>query len=67
MKRKARELPWQSRLFVTPAVAAQIVSVSRSRMYELIGSKEIVAVKLGANLKVSTEGLRAWARLQESK
>jgi excisionase family DNA binding protein len=66
MRRKARELPWQQRLFVTPTVAAQIVSVSRSRMYELIGSKEIAAVKLGSNLKVPTEALREWARSREA-
>lgn len=47
-------------LVVTPEEAAEILKVSRSRIYELIRKGEIASVKLGRVRRIRVEKLREY-------
>lgn len=40
--------------------AAAFIGLSKSRLYELVASREIVAKKLGARTVITTESLKAF-------
>ena len=47
--------------------AAEVLSVSRTRIYEMIQRGELPGVvRLGRSVRVSSESLRAWVRSQAS-
>jgi excisionase family DNA binding protein len=48
------------RLVVTPEEAAEVLKVSRSRIYELIRKGEIASVKLGRVRRIRVEKLREY-------
>ena len=48
------------RLLLRPAEAADAIGVSRSKLYELIASKTIPSVRVGASVRVPVEQLKAW-------
>ena len=51
----------EHRLFLTPAEATELVSVSRSKVYELIRDGTIPSVRLGKSLRVPLRELEGWA------
>ena len=48
------------RLLLRPAEAAELLGVSRSRVYELIAQGTIPSIKLGASVRVPLDALRTW-------
>lgn len=46
------------RLAVTPAEAARMIGVGRTRLYELLGSGQIESLKLGQRRLVKVASLR---------
>lgn len=45
--------------------AARMASISRSKLYEFIGSGELPTVKLGTRRLIRLETLRAWIASKE--
>lgn len=52
------------RLAVRVSEAAQMLSVSRSKAYELVRSGELPSIRVGKVVRVPIEGLEAWVRRQ---
>ena len=52
------------RLLLRPDEAAEIIGISRSRMYQLLSTGELPVVKVGNSLRVPLERLRAWIDAQ---
>lgn len=52
------------KLLLKPAEVAELIGVSRSRAYELIGAGVLPVVKLGASVRVPTTALREWIARQ---
>lgn len=48
------------RLLVRPTEAAELLGVSRSKIYELLASGELPSVKIGKSIRVPVEELRQW-------
>lgn len=44
--------------------AARMLGLGRTKLYELIGSGEITAIKLGKATRITTESLRDFVRRQ---
>ena len=42
--------------------AAQMIGISRSKMYELIASGNVPTIKIGASVRIPAEALREWIR-----
>lgn len=40
--------------------AAEMIGVSRSKMYELIAAGTIPVVRIGTSIRIPVEGLREW-------
>ena len=55
------------KLTLTVPEAAEIVGVSRAKMYELVRRKDFPTVKLGTRILVSAKGLEAWVDEQAKK
>jgi excisionase family DNA binding protein len=57
------------KLLLRPAEAAEVIGVSRSRAYELIGSGQIPSIRIGGSVRVPVAALRAWIdeRLAEQR
>ena len=57
------------KLLLKPAEAAEVIGVSRSRAYELIGSGQIPSIRIGGSVRVPVAALRAWIdeRLAEQR
>lgn len=51
-ERRPNPLPWRKRLLVTPDEAANILSISRSKLYELIDAQKIPAFKIDGETSV---------------
>ena len=49
------------KLLLRPSEAAELVSLSRSKVYELIRDGTIPSVRLGKALRVPARELEAWA------
>jgi len=50
----------QERLLWRPSEAAEAIGVSRSKLYELLSSKQIPSVRLGGSVRVPVDALREW-------
>jgi excisionase family DNA binding protein len=49
-----------NRLLLKPTEFADMVGVSRSRAYELIGRGEVPSIRIGGSVRVPMEALKAW-------
>lgn len=45
------------RLLLKPEEAAEVLSIGRSKVYELIGTGELASVRIGASRRVPAEAL----------
>jgi excisionase family DNA binding protein len=45
------------KLLLTPTEAAQLLSISRSKLYELIGQGRLTSVRIDASRRVSAKAL----------
>lgn len=50
------EQPWLCR----PEVAARLIDVSRSKIFEMLASGELPSLKIGRSRRVPIEALRRW-------
>ena len=50
------------RLLYRPTEAAEVLSVSRSTIYELLASGELPSLRLGGCLRVPADALKEWIR-----
>jgi len=48
------------RLLLRPSEAAQVIGVSRSKVYELLSEGVLPAIRLGRVVRVPLEALRRW-------
>jgi excisionase family DNA binding protein len=48
------------RLLLRPVEAAEVIGVSRSKLYELLASGDLPSARIGASVRVPVEALRAW-------
>jgi excisionase family DNA binding protein len=48
------------RMLLRPAEAAEAIGVSRSRMYELLASRELPSIRVGRTVRVPVAALQAW-------
>ena len=48
----------------SPAECAQLLGVSRPKVYDLIHRSDFPAFKLGTRTLISVEGLREWVKKQ---
>ncbi len=44
--------------------AAKLLQVGRNKVYELVASGELPSVRIGRQLRIPAEALRAWIRSQ---
>ena len=52
------------KLLLRPAEAADAMSVSRARAYELIAAGVIPHIRIGTSIRVPADALRAWIASQ---
>jgi excisionase family DNA binding protein len=52
-------------LAVSPAAAARLVGIGRTKLYEAIGSGELKTLKIGARRLITVDALRDWLRTRE--
>ncbi len=45
------------KLLLRPEEAAELLSIGRSKVYELIGTGELVSVRIGASRRIPTDSL----------
>ena len=50
----------QEELLLRVAVAGRMLSVSKSKLYELIARNEVPWVKIGGSLRIPLQALRVW-------
>jgi excisionase family DNA binding protein len=48
------------KLLMRPAEAAELLAVSRSKLYQLIAAGKVPSVRVGKSLRLPTEALRRW-------
>ena len=53
------------RLAVSPAEAARLVGIGRTKIYEAISAGELKSLKIGSRRLVAIEALRDWLRTHE--
>ena len=61
----ARNNPTNRRLAVSPAEAAQMLGLGRTKLYELIADNEIASVKIGTRRLIRVAELEAWLAARE--
>ena len=66
-KSREKQQPPVERLLYRPAEAAQAMSVSVSRMYELIHSGIVPSVRLDGTIRVPVEALRELVEYKDSE
>ena len=54
------EAPLSGRLLLTPADAARALSISRTRVYELMASGRLRSVKIGRSRRIPVDALGAF-------
>jgi excisionase family DNA binding protein len=54
-------------VLVRPEEAAEMLRLSRARVYELIGSGELPSVKVGRFTRVSVDVLREWVAVRSRR
>lgn len=47
----------QEKLLLRPEEAAELLSIGRSKVYELIGAGELVSVRIGASRRIPAQAL----------
>lgn len=52
--------PHRHRLAVSPAEAARMAGIGRTKLYELLGANEIASIKLGARRLIRIADIEAW-------
>ena len=58
---------WTKRpLAVSPAEAAQMLGLGRTKFYELMGANEIASMKIGTRRLIRVAVLEAWLKAQEA-
>jgi excisionase family DNA binding protein len=55
-----------SPLLLTVDEAAQLIRISRSKLYELLQRREIPSIAIGRSRRIPAEGLRNWVTAQAS-
>jgi excisionase family DNA binding protein len=55
------------KLLLRPAEVADLLGLGRTRVYALIGAKDIPSIKIGASVRVPLESLRDWIARQTAK
>lgn len=55
------------KILLKPAEAAKVLGVGRSLIYELIAQRKIPSVRLGRCLRIPTESLNTWLKIQEKQ
>ncbi len=50
------------KLLLTPAEVCKVLSIGRSRVYEMINQKEIPSVRIGRRIRIPRRPLEAWIR-----
>ena len=50
----------EQELLLRISAASRILSVSRSKLYELVAKNQVPHVKIGNSLRIPVEALRAW-------
>ncbi len=53
------------KLLLKPSEVAQILGIGRSLIYELIARREIPSIRLGRCIRVPSESLQRWLKIQE--
>jgi excisionase family DNA binding protein len=53
-------------LLLTVDEAAQLIRISRSKLYELLQRREIPSIAIGRSRRIPADGLRNWVTAQES-
>lgn len=51
-----------TKLLLRPEEAANLLSIGRSKVYELIGTGELVSVRIGASRRIPAEALSEFVR-----
>jgi excisionase family DNA binding protein len=54
-----------NRLAVSPAEAARLVGIGRTKLYEAIGAGELKSLKIGSRRLVAIDALHEWLRHHE--
>jgi excisionase family DNA binding protein len=54
------EVQWAGRLLLTPEDAAVALSISRTRVYELMASGRLPSLKIGRSRRISVDALAAF-------
>jgi len=52
------------KLLLRPVEAAEVIGISRTKIYELLARGELPSVRIGASVRVPVEALRAWIARQ---
>lgn len=66
MERASSDVVVMDRLLLRPEEAAEVLSIGRSRLYELLGRGELASVRIGTSRRVPAEDLvRYVERLRE--
>jgi excisionase family DNA binding protein len=60
-------LPWRERLLVDVAMAAEILSVSRRAIYDMLYQGELQSIKRGGSRRITVESLIAYVDAQRGK
>lgn len=55
------------RLVLRPDEVAIALGISRSKVYELLGSGELPCLRIGKSIRVSTLALRVWINQRETQ
>ena len=50
------------KLLLKPEEAAEVLSIGRSKVYELIGTGELASVRIGASRRIPTDALIEFVR-----
>lgn len=51
-------------LAVSPAVAAELLGISRPKIYDLVNQADFPSFKVGTRTLISVDGLRTWINQQ---
>ena len=52
------------KLLLRPTEAAEVISLGRSKIYDLIAKGVIPSIRIGKSVRVPAEGLREWVKAQ---
>jgi excisionase family DNA binding protein len=58
---------WHTRAVLTPAEAARVLRMSRSKTYAMIRSGELPAIHIGRAVRVPVRALEAWIDEQAAR